>query len=210
MVQARRREDTEAMMRDVLGPLARTAGLIIGSVVMVWSVPVVHVARAQSEVPPAGPAAVRYLPKPGDLGQGWMMLPPQGVVDLSSEVFREGATGYYGGPDGARAGVTGFIVTDARIAIRQGWEEASASYDGYRHRLTSDEQRAQLLATLAPPPGCEEVKRSEGTDKQFGFPTAITLCAGSNNDIILAVVSGDEAAAKGYEASDALAVRAIQ
>jgi hypothetical protein len=103
-----------------------------------------------------------------------------------------------------------FIVTEERIAIRQAWEEVSHTYGDYRHRLNSDEERAQLLATLAPPPGCEEVKRSEGIDEQFGFPTAITLCAGSSNQIILAVVSGDDAATHGYEASDALAVQAIE
>jgi hypothetical protein len=200
----------EAMMRDVLGLLARTASLIIASMIMVCWVPGLPVAQAQSEAPPAGPTAVRFLPNPTTLGEGWMMLPPQGVVDLSTEVFREGATGYYGGPDGARAVVMVFIVTDARIAIRQAWEEASDTYDTYRHRLNSDEQRAQLLATLAPPDGCEEVKRSEGIDEQFGFPTAITLCAGSGNEIILAVVSGNDAATQGYEASDALAARAIQ
>lgn len=197
-------------MQDVLRPLARTATLIIGSVVLLWWASAVHVARAQSEAPPAGPGAVRYLPKPAALGEGWTRLPPQGVIDLSTEVFREGAIGYYGGPEGARAVVTVFIITDARIAIRQAWEEASDSYDAYRHRLNSDEKRAELLATLAPPPGCEEVKRSEGIDEQFGFPTAITLCAGGDNEIILAVVSGDDAAATGYEASDALAVQAIE
>jgi hypothetical protein len=191
-------------------PLARAASLIIGSIIMACYVPVVHEARAQTGAPPAGPAAVRYLPKPGDLGEDWMMLPPQGMVDLPGDVFREGAAGYYGGPDGARAVVTVFLVTDARIATRQAWEEASGTYDDYRHRLHSDEQRAQLLETLAPPAGCEEVKRSEGTDEQFGFPTAITLCAGSSNEIILAVVSGDDAAAKGYEASDALAAQALE
>jgi len=138
------------------------------------------------------------------------MLPAQGVVDLSSEVFQEGATGYYGGPNGARAVVMVFIVTNARIAIRQAWEEASGAYDGYRHRLSSDADRAQLLETLPPPAGCEEVKRSEGTDEQYGFPTAITLCAGSTEEIILAIVSGDEVATQGYKASDALAMQAIQ
>jgi hypothetical protein len=75
--------------------------------------------------------------------------------------------------------------------------------------LGSDYQRMQELETISPPHGCEEVKRSEGTDKEYGFPTAITLCAGSDDEIVLAVVSGGDAATLGYEASDALAVQAV-
>jgi len=56
--------------------------------------------------------------------------------------------------------------------------------------LGSDYQRSKELETIAPPTGCEEAKRSEGTDKEYGFATALTLCAGSEDEIVLAVVSG--------------------
>jgi hypothetical protein len=197
-------------MRDVLGPLARTAGLFMCSIALLGGISLFQVARAQSEVSVAGPAAVQYLPKPEALGEGWTMLPPQGVVDLAPDVFREGAAGHYGGPDGARAVVVVFLITDVRIAVRQAWEDASSEYDRYRYQLRSDRDRAELLATLPPPEGCEEVKRSEGADEQYGFATAITLCAGSADEIILAVVSGGDAATQGYKASDALAVQAIK
>jgi hypothetical protein len=164
---------------------------------------------AQVETPEAGAAAARYLPEAADLGDGWVLLPPQGVGDLPTDVFREAAVGYYGGPSGARSVVMVLIATSARIAVRQAWEEASSRYDSYRYRLGSDYQRVQELETIPPPEGCEEAKRSEGTDKEYGFPTAITLCAGSTDEIILVVVSGGDAETLGYQASDALAVLAI-
>src|SRR5215211_2158375 len=167
------------------------------------------VASAQLETPEAGAAAARYLPEAADLGDGWVLLPPQGVADLPTDVFREAAVGYYGGPNGARSVVLVLIATNARIAVRQAWEEASSRYDSYRYRLGSDYQREQELETIPPPEGCEEAKRSEGTDKEYGFPTAITLCAGSTDEIILVVVSGGDAETLGYQASDALAVLAI-
>jgi len=41
------------------------------------------------------------------------------MADLPTDVFREAAVGYYGGPDGARAVVLVVIATNARIAVRQ-------------------------------------------------------------------------------------------
>ena len=166
-------------------------------------------ALAQQETPEAGATAAQYLPEASVLGENWIMLPAQGVPDLPTDVFREAAVGYYGGPDGARAVVQVLIATSARIAVRQAWEEASSRYDSYRYRIGSNYQRSRELETVPPPAGCEEVKRSEGTDSEFGFPTAITLCAGSNDEIVLAVISGGDAGSRGYEASDALAVASV-
>ncbi len=108
---------------------------------------------AQLETPEAGAAASRYLPRAGELGAGWVRLPPQGVSDLSTDVFREAAVGYYGGPDGARAVVLVLIATDARIAVREAWEEASSRYDSYRYRLGTDYERERELETIPPPEG---------------------------------------------------------
>jgi hypothetical protein len=167
-------------------------------------------ALALVETPEAGVTASRYLPRAREVGQGWVRLPTQGLPNLSTAVFREAAVGFYGGPDGARAVVLVLIATDARIPERQAWDDASSRHDSYRFRLGSHFKREQELETILPPRGCEEVKRSEGTDNEFGFASAITLYAGSSDEIIMAVVSGGDAATRGYEASDALALQALR
>ena len=117
--------------------------------------------------------------------------------------------GYYGGPDGARAAVMVFLITDARVATRQAWDEVSTRSDTIRYTLTTDSNRDFELATSPPPAACEEVTRAEGTDG-FAFPTAITLCAGAENVIVLAMISGGEAATARFQAADDLATAAIQ
>ena len=166
-------------------------------------------ARAQEATPTVGFGATRYLPGAESFGDGWTTLPPVGIPNLSTGVFQEAAVGYYGGPDGARAAVMVYLITDARVATRQAWDEVSSRYDTFRYALTTDANRDQELAAIPPPAGCEEVKRAEGTDS-FAFSTAITLCAGAENVIVLAMVSGGEAATARYQASDALATAAIQ
>jgi hypothetical protein len=165
---------------------------------------------AQEETPEPGSSAVRYLPDAQEIGDEWSMLPAQGVSDLSTDVFREAAVGYYGGPDGARVAITVLVATNTRIAIRQSWEEANTRFDQYRYRIGSDYQRMRELERVPPPKGCEEVKRSEGVDTDFGFPTVLTLCAGANDEIILVVASGGDAGPLGFQLTDALAVLAIE
>jgi hypothetical protein len=175
---------------------------LIMSVLVAWPV------HAQEATPTVGGGAASFLPSAESLGEGWSTLPPAGIPNLNTNVFQQAAVGYYGGPGGARAVVMVFQVTEARVAIRQAWDEVSARYDTYRYAMTSDANRDLELATIPPPPGCEEVKRAEGTDS-FAFVTAITLCAGADNVIVLAMVSGGDATTLRYEASDALASAAI-
>lgn len=165
-------------------------------------------AHAQEATPTVGSGAASFLPSAESLGDGWTTLPPAGITNLNTNVFQQAAVGYYAGPDGARAVIMVFQVTDARVATRQAWTEVSARFDTFRYALTSDSNRDLELATIPPPPGCEEVRRAEGTDN-FAFVTAITLCAGADNMIVLAMVSGGEATTLRYEAADALATAAI-
>jgi hypothetical protein len=176
---------------------------LISSILLPWA------ARAQEATPAVGSGAAQFLPGAERFGDGWTTLPPVGIPNLSTSVFQEGAVGYYGGPDGARAVVMVYLITDARVATRQAWDEVSSRYDTFRYALTSDANRDLELASIPPPAGCEEVKRAEGTDA-FAFPTAITLCAGAENVIVLAMVSGGEAATARYQAADALVTAALQ
>jgi hypothetical protein len=176
---------------------------IICSILISWP------ARAQEATPAVGAGAAQYLPGAETFGEGWTTLPPAAISNLSTNVFQEAAVGYYGGPDGARAAVMVFLITDARVATRQAWDEVSSRYDTFRYALTADSNRDFELAAIPPPAACEEVKRAEGTDS-FAFPTAITLCAGAENVIVLAMVSGGEAATARYQAADNLATAAIQ
>ena len=177
--------------------------IIISSIMLPWA------ARGQEATPTVGSGAAQFLPGAESFGEGWTTLPPVGIPNLSTNVFQEAAVGYYGGPDGARATVMVYLLTDARVATRQAWDEVSSRYDTFRYTLTSDANRDVELAAIPPPAACEEVKRAEGTDA-FAFPTAITLCAGAENVIVLAMVSGGEAATARYQAADALATAAIQ
>jgi hypothetical protein len=183
--------------------IALVCTVIIGTLVSSWP------ARAQEATPTAGSGAAQFLPGAESFGEAWITLPPVGIPNLSTSVFQEAAVGYYAGPDGARAAVMVFLLTDARVATRQAWDEVSSRYDTFRYALTSDSNRDAELSTIPPPSACEEVKRAEGTDN-FAFPTAITLCAGAENVIVLAMVSGGEAATARYQAADALATAAIQ
>ncbi len=165
-------------------------------------------ALAQEATPTVGAGAASLLPAAESLGEGWTTLPPAGIPNLNTNVFQQAAVGYYGGPGGARAVVMVFQVTEARVATRQAWDEVSARFDTYRYALTSDANRDLELSTIPPPAGCEEVKRAEGTDS-FAFVTAVTLCAGADNVIVLAMASGGKATTLRYEATDALAATAI-
>ena len=170
-----------------------------------------HATGAQETATPddaAGSLAASYLPPLESFGEGWTTLPVSGVSNLSTNVFQEAAVGYYGGEDGARAMVMVFLITEARVATRQAWDEVSVRFDTLRYSLSADSSREQELTTIPPPVGCEEVKRSEGADS-FAFVTAITLCAGEDNVIVLTMVSGGDATALRYEAADNLASAAI-
>lgn len=163
---------------------------------------------AQDGTPIPGGVAAAYLPGAERFGDGWVTLPATGITDLNTIVFQEGAAGYYVGPEGARALVLVFLLTDARVTTRQAWDDVSSRFDTLRYRLTSDVNRDTELAAIPPPAGCEEVKRAEGSDS-FTLPNAITLCAGANNVIVLAMVAGGDAATLRYEAADALASAAM-
>lgn len=113
-----------------------------------------HATGAQETATPddaAGSLAASYLPPLESFGEGWATLPVTGVSNLSTNVFQEAAVGYYGGRDGARAMVMVFLVTEARVATRQAWDEVSVRFDTLRYGLSADSSREQSLTTIPPP-----------------------------------------------------------
>jgi len=101
------------------------------------------------------------------------------------------------------------LVTDARVAVRRSWEEASNLYRKYSGELEYDPDRDEILDRQPLPAGCIEAKRIDGTARQLGLDTGIpmglTLCAADPDVIVLVVVSGAVGPLSGYEASDAVA-----
>jgi hypothetical protein len=129
-------------------------------------------------------------------------------MTMAPDVFREGAVGIYGGPNGARVVAVTLLLTDTRVAVRRGWENATQLFNNYSYQLDYDYNKIALWDALPPPAGCAEAKRFEGVARDFGFPTGITLCAADPDLIIVAVASGLVNDRTGYEASDAV-VKAI-
>ena len=165
-------------------------------------------ASAQQETPEPGPNAVKLLPKADLLGEGWMQTEVRGV-DAAVDLFDEAAVASYGGPEGARAVVYSYLVTDSRAAVRQSWEATSRVFDNYRARLGYDYARDEQLAQIAAPEGCTEAKRSEGEHDAFFAPAAVTMCAADPDRIVIAVVMGGIDGVTDYTASDWLAGSAI-
>jgi hypothetical protein len=163
----------------------------------------------EDELVPAA-ASSSYLPDVDSFGADWVEVNRFGL-EVPTDIFREGTSAVYAGPDGARVAVLVFLVTDDRIAIRQSWEEATDTYDSYRFNVATNYDFSQLerLEAIEPPPGCVEAKRAEGTDNYFGFLAGVTMCAIDPDVIILAATSGEVAGDSGYRASDAVIEMAI-
>lgn len=189
---------------------------VVVAICLLFTVVVMPVA-AQEPTPQPGRVAAKRLPAASALGQGWVALQtasPDILVGssfkMSPDVFREGAARSFGGPSGARALVVVFYLTQNRVAVRRSWEEAGKLLDQLRYRSQTDYQRLDDLESTAPPPGCVEAKRIEGTDGFYLTPLGATLCAIDPDIVALAVVSGTLDGKTGIEASDALAQRVAQ
>jgi hypothetical protein len=83
---------------------------------------------AQEDEPEPGPTASQELPAADMFGTGWVqseVVSPDSLEQygftMSPDVFREGAAGIYLGPEGNRALVVRFLLTDKWVAIRQSW-----------------------------------------------------------------------------------------
>jgi hypothetical protein len=191
--------------------MARLIALLIAITVCTATLP----ARAQ-ETPTPDPesASVLLLPEATAFGPGWTQTNIRAVEQLNMgmtmapDVFREGAVGTYGGPNGARVVAITLLLTDTRVAVRRGWENASNLFNNYTYQLDYDYNAISLWDALPPPAGCAEAKRFEGISRDFGFPTGITLCAADPDLIVVTVASGFVNDRTGYEAADVV-VKAI-
>ena len=168
-------------------------------------------AAQETPVPEAGEESGRYLPDAEVFGEGWDRTKEIGL-QVPSDIFREGAMASYGGARGARIVVIVLLSTDSRVAIRQGWEQATETFDQYRYALASDYdyEQAERLEALEPPAGCVEAKRAEGTDRQYSFVAGLTMCAVDPDVILLATASGELNDEMGYAASDAVIDAALE
>jgi hypothetical protein len=168
----------------------------------------------ETPVPDPQSASVLLLPEASAFGPGWTLTNIRAVEQLNMgmtmapDVFREGAVGTYGGPNGARMVAITLLLTETRVAVRRGWENASQLFNNYTYQLDYDYNAIGLWDALPPPDGCAEAKRFEGISRDFGFPTGITLCAADPDLIVIAVASGLVNDRTSYEAADAV-VKAI-
>lgn len=191
----------------------RLSGLFLLSVLLIMSSSSV---LAQADEPEPGTKAAADLPKATVFGDGWVqdeVISPDAIdrnsFTMSPDVFREGAAGIYRGPHGARALVVRFLLTDNRVAIRNSWEDAGELLRNMTLFLATDYERDQQLETLAPPAGCLEAKRVEGTERVFRLPAGATICAADDESLFMVVVYGPVNGATGVEASDAVITQIV-
>src|SRR5690606_14806564 len=123
---------------------------------------------------------------------------------MSPDVFREGAAGIYLGPDGQRALVVRFLLTDNRVAIRQSWTDASDLMDSLSFYITTDYERDQQIKTMEAPTGCIEAVRIEGTERVFRLPVGGTLCAADDDSLFMVLIYGEVNGLSGVDGSDAV------
>lgn len=156
------------------------------------------------------------LPEASAFGPEWTQTKTLAVeqlnwgMTLAPDVFREGAVGVYGGPNGARVIVVTLLLTNARVAVRRGWENATQLFNSYSYQLDYDSNQVALWEELPPPVGCAEARRFEGTARDFGFPTGVTLCAADPDLIVVAVATGLVNDRTGYEAANAVVKAVIE
>jgi hypothetical protein len=191
--------------------MSRLVALLIAITVCTTALPT---GAQETPTPDPESASVLLLPEPSAFGPDWARTNVRAVEQLNMgmtmapDVFREGAVGTYGGPNGARVVAVTLLLTDTRVAVRRGWENASQLFNNYSYQLDYDYNAIGLWDALPPPDGCAEAKRFEGISRDFGFPTGITLCAADPDLIVVVVASGGVNDRTGYEASDVV-VKAI-
>jgi hypothetical protein len=169
------------------------------------------VSAQATEEPVPGDTASSSLPSAKIFGDGWSqadIVSPDAIEQygftMSPDVFREGAVGIYLGPNGSRAVVVNLLLTDNRIAIRKSWEDASVLMEVINRPVSTDYERDKELELLAAPKGCLEAKRAEGVERVFGLASGTTLCAASDDSLLLVSVFGPVTGKTGVAASDAL------
>jgi hypothetical protein len=175
---------------------------------------VVSAFAQETPTPDPASASVLLLPEASAFGPGWTQTATLGVEQLNwgmtmaPDVFRQGAAGIYGGPNGARVVVVTLLLTESRVAVRRGWENATQLFNSYSYQLSYDSNQVALWEALPATDGCAEARRFEGISRDFSFPTGVTLCAADPDLIVVAVASGLVNDRTGYQASDAV-VRAV-
>lgn len=169
------------------------------------------VAAQATEEPAPGATAASTLPSAKIFGDGWSqsdVISPDAIMQydfkMSPDVFREGAAGIYAGPKGSRAIVVNLLLTSNRVAIRKSWEDASALMDAINRPVVSDYERDKALELMPSPQGCLEAKRAEGVENVFRFASGSTLCAASDDSVLLVTVYGPVNNQTGVAASDAI------
>jgi hypothetical protein len=175
---------------------------------------VVSALAQETPTPDPTSASVLLLPEASAFGPGWVQTKALAVeqlnwgVTMAPDVFRQGAAGIYGGPSGARVVVVTLLLTESRVTIRRGWENATQLFNSFSYQLSYDSNHAALWEALPAVEGCAEARRFEGESRDFGFPTGVTLCAADPDLIVVALASGLVNDRTGYAASDAV-VRAV-
>jgi hypothetical protein len=185
--------------------LKRIALILLGLIVLMPS----NVAASQEEEPEPGTNAAADLPDATVFGTGWVqdeVISPDAIEQygfaMSPDVFREGAAGIYLGPEGSRALVVRFLLTDNRVAIRTSWDDAGELLESLTLFVSTDYERDQQLETLPPPEGCLEARRVEGSERVFRLPAGATLCAADDDSLFMVIIYGEVNGASGIEASD--------
>ncbi|CAN5454717.1 hypothetical protein BH09CHL1_BH09CHL1_07630 [soil metagenome] len=175
------------------------------------------VALAQDPTPEPGDDASEFLPDAEALGNGWTLsqiVSPDVTggyyFEMSPDVFREGASGVYLGPDGARVIMIALLLTDSRVAVRQSWEDATGLFDMFRGTTDYDYEREEALESLDPPAGCVEAKRTEGADTIYMVPAGTTMCAIDPDIVLIVMVSGAVGELTGTEAADSITLSMIE
>ncbi len=166
---------------------------------------------AQDTTPVPGPNAAKHLLSAKTLGKGWSLsqtVSPDVLVQygftMTPDSFREGAAGIYLGPQGAQVIFVSLLATSSHVAVRKSWDDASTILSGLGTMVSQDYQKAQDLSTAAPPDGCVEAKRTEGTENFTGLLSGATMCAIDPDLILIAITFGTVEAASGVAASDAV------
>ncbi|MGI8483135.1 MAG: hypothetical protein ACR2OU_02595 [Thermomicrobiales bacterium] len=175
------------------------------------------VSAQDDKEPEPGTNAAAILPAASIFGTGWTqadVISPDAIerygFTMSPDVFREGAVGIYLGPEGSRSVIVSLLLTDNRVAIRKSWEDASSLMQAINRPVSTDYERDQALELMAAPPGCLEAKRAEGIENVFRTASGTTMCAASDDSILLVTIYGPVNGKTGVAASDAITAAIIK
>lgn len=169
------------------------------------------IASAQDDDLEPGPNAAAMLPEAALFGQGWTqvdIVSPDAVTSsshaMSPDVFSEGAAGVYVGPDGSRALIVQYLLTENRVAVRTSWELVGDVLNYFTFFEDVDYGREDDLALLDPPAGCLEARRTEGFETGFLTPFGGTICAPNDDSLLLVLIYGTVNDQSGVDASDSV------